>query len=54
MHDRYDYEPREYADWSGFSDTDPVAEPIIDYNIWPPDPRSQRPPGTRACAAWAS
>ena len=38
MHDRYDYEPREYADWSGFSDTDPVAEPIIDYSIWPPDP----------------
>jgi hypothetical protein len=38
MHDRYDYEPREYADWSGFSDADPVAEPIIDYNIWPPDP----------------
>jgi hypothetical protein len=38
MHDRYDYEPREYADWSGFSDTDPVAEPIIDYNIWPPGP----------------
>jgi hypothetical protein len=38
MHDRYDYEPREYADWSGFSDTDPVAEPIIGYSIWPPDP----------------
>jgi|SRR5215831_3884241 len=38
MHDRYDYEPREHPGWSDFSDTDPAAEPVFDYSIWPPEP----------------
>jgi hypothetical protein len=37
MRHRYGYEAEE-PDWPEFSDTEPSADPVIDYSIWPPEP----------------
>ena len=38
MRHRYGYEADEPSDWTGFDDTNPLDEPVIDYSIWPPEP----------------
>jgi hypothetical protein len=38
MRHRYGYEADEPSEWTGFDDTGPLDEPVIDYSIWPPQP----------------
>jgi hypothetical protein len=38
MRHRYGYADDEEPEWTGFDDTGPLDEPVIDYSIWPPEP----------------
>jgi len=50
MRHRYGYEADEQQDWTGFSDTGPLGEPVIDYRIWPREPEAVRDENLRRLA----